>query len=191
MFGMAAFMRHLHLCRVFVTPGARAWDDGLSTCGGGNEVWCRDKEWEKEFVVVGIMMTGDIHPRSFSAMHHVSRVTCHVARHRDDELQSVHHSHVTAPCHAAMHDSHESRHGWKWQCSDQSKTLHFCLLWFRTRASWGWQRTTVRRRGKWKLPWVPRAACVGSDGSRECDRARDHVTSVTSVTCDYLATTGN
>ena len=51
-------------------------------------------------------MTGDIHPRSFSAMHHVSRVTCHVARHRDDELQSVHHSHVTAPCHAAMHDSH-------------------------------------------------------------------------------------
>ena len=42
-------------------------------------------------------MTGDIHPRSFSAMHHVSRVTCHVARHRDDELQSVHHSHVTAP----------------------------------------------------------------------------------------------
>ena len=64
------------------------------------------------------MRTGDIHPRSFSAMHHVSRVTCHVARHRDDELQLVHHSHVTAPgpCHAVTrlcmtvtsHDTDES-----------------------------------------------------------------------------------
>ena len=51
-------------------------------------------------------------------MHHVSRVTCHVARHRDDELQLVHHSHVTAPgpCHAVTrlcmtvtsHDTDES-----------------------------------------------------------------------------------